>query len=647
MHDPTGGYAGKALFVDLNSEKIEVMESKIEPKVIGGRGFGSWYLLMHTKAGQDPLSPENPLVFSTGPLTGTIAPASSRLNISNINVFNRGISTSSVGGSLGPAMKFAGIDYIVLSGRAARLVYLLVEKGDAGPVARLVEAEMLWGKTTWETYLFLKRELGSDSLHVASIGPAGENLCHTANIIVDGVRSASWSGCGALMGSKRLKALVVKAAGVVSVSHPVEFLTEVRKLNKHLKTAQGARQLRRYGTLGVAGSGGLFGTGAVAVRNQQDEYWDPAKLLRLRETVFTERYGDRRLACFNCPLCCTHLYRIKGGQYGDLVCEGIHANHVRGFGYALDVDDPEVVLHAQALVSQLGLDVDSVSSTLAWAFECFEQGLLTESDTDGLRLEWGNGGVVLDLIRKIAVRTGIGELLADGVAMAAARLGRGSERYAMQCKGVGINEQGLRSNKAWALGILTSTRGGGHLNGSPNTENVRLAPEIGERLFGVREAGNPFAYEGKGRLAFFFERLKAMVDSLGMCYFTSLWEDESLLGPQDYARLYTMATGIEVDGQSMMESGERIYNIEKAFNTLHVGFTRNDDFPPARFMEMAISNGPMKGEKLTQEQWSQLLDEYYEVHGWDPVTGWQRRSVLSKLKLDYLLPVLEAAGRLP
>ena len=272
-----------------------------------------------------------------------------------------------------------------------------------------------------------------------------------------------------------------------------------------LLSSPASAALRKGGTHGMAGVGGWSGKVPTSVRNLQEEYWEPEKIKKVSEEAY-KPYEKKRTRCYNCPLACLHYYEMeKDGEV--LACEGMHANSVRGFASNWDIDDAFDVLKIHSLCNKYGLDVDGVSATVAWAIECFEEGILTEEDTLGLQLKWGNSKDLIKLVEQIALRKDFGDLLAKGVYNASKIIGRGSEKYAMQIKGVGINEQGVHSHKAWSLAIATSTRGGGHLSGAPQTENRQIPPEVGKWLFNNPEAGIPSSYNGKGKLVAWFEKM--------------------------------------------------------------------------------------------------------------------------------------------
>jgi len=390
------------------------------------------------------------------------------------------------------------------------------------------------------------------------------------------------------------------------------------------------------GTHLVSGAGGYDGNRSQPMRNYRDEYWPPDLTVAIREPEF-RKFEERRIACFNCPIYCGHLYRISSGPLDGVSTEGVHTNAVNGFGANLEIDRPEIIIAANSLCNDLGLDVDTVVACAAWAFEAYEKGAISTADTEGLRLEWGNGEALLVLLKQMAYyRQGFGAVLSDGVKRAAEIIGRGSDQYALHVKGADLNEMGMRWNKPWAFGIVTASRGGGHLDGAPQSGYQRLSREKAVEMFGIPTAGDVTKYIENAALVVWHEYFKAAIDALGIYYFTSYWTDSELLGPEDYARLFTLATGIEMDVNGLFLAGQRIQNIAKAFNTLHAGFTRKDDMPPSRLVNDPALSGSHRAEKIDLIQWNLMLDSYFEAHGWEISSGLQTKKILAGLNLQMI-----------
>ena len=635
------GWAGRLLRVDLDAMRCSVSPIDAYREFIGGRGMSDWFVFEESDPRSGPLEPDSVVAIGAGPLVGTLAPAASRTNISAKNIATGGIATSSVGGHFGMEMKFAGFDQIVVRGCAPHPVYLALHNG----VAELKDARALWGRNTWETEEAIRKELGDERVRVACIGPAGENLCAQACVIVDRGRAAGW-GAGAILGAKKLKAIAVRGSLPILLADPQGFWKYNQSLLQLIERSRASGMLRRNGTHGSYGVGGVDGRTPQGVRNQQDEYWPADKGQNLREQVYREKWEIGRTACTSCPTSCTHMYHHPGNRFGPLTLEGLHTNTVRALGSNLDITDADAVMKGQALINQLGLNIDAVGAAMAWAFEAWERGLLTGADTDGLELTWGNADAMVELLQRIATRRGIGDLLADGVLEAARKFGKGSESFAMHAKGQGLNEQSVRSHKGWALGIFTSTRGAGHLNGASLAERIGMDPKRAKAIFGTEAVVRPDAYEGKGAVTAWFEGLKSIVDSVGLCYYVTFWIDLELIGLEHIAELMQKVTGEKTDADALARTGRRIQNIEKGFNTLHAGFTRKDDIPPPRFFESPIPGGAFAGAKLDTAGYDHMLDDYYAAHGWDRETGWQTAACLDELALTSVKQKLAAVGRL-
>jgi aldehyde:ferredoxin oxidoreductase len=596
----------KIIKVDLNTESIQYMNLPSNSKdFLGGRGVGVQILKNEIKNGDSPLSPQNPLIFSTGPMTGTPAPASGRLSLVTMNAINNGICFSNGGGHFAPELRYSGIEHLVIVGHAKRPIYLFIKDGQI----EFRDAGKLWGKDTWETDQIIKSELKDTRTQILSIGPTGENLSLMACIMINNSRALGFGGCGAVMGAKNLKAIAVRGTGSIAPADSEAFMNQVRKANNKIDRSIGTGYLRAGGTINKIGP-----KLPLPTRNYQDENWEAGK--KITTNAFREISDYKRLSCFNCPMYCSHFFSVKEGAYAGLKTEGTQINVVRGLGSLLDTPNAGFILKAGSLANRYGIHVDELAATLSWAAECYEKGLLDKEDI-GFSLEWGDEKAFLKLIEMIAKREGFGNILADGVYRAAETVKKNSDKYAMTIKKTGINEGCVRGKKGWALGIATNTRGGGHLGGSPNTEGVASYTEsVGEARYGVPQAGNPKTYEGKPKLIFWFERFKAVIDSLGMCYFTSYWQN-NLLGPKDYAALLSSFTGIDYTEENLFRIGNDILNMEHDFNKKHAGFNRKDDHFPERFYEEKVSSGPFKGELLKIDEWEKMLDEYYKLHNWD------------------------------
>lgn len=633
--------AGKILWVDLTTEEYEILSTADYVKeFLGGVGLNWWLLYKGVKPWVTPYEPANLLLYGTGLLVGTLVPCATRFTVDSKNPFTNGIASSNSGGHFSAELKYAGYDHIVFRGRARRPVYLCLDDD------RIVikDASHLWGRTTYETNDLIKEELKDQDFQVSCIGPAGENLVRSACIVTNRARAAGKCGLGAVMGSKNLKGIAVRGSGVIEVQNPEKFMELVEEGWEKIKKSQIYEDYSMYGTLDDTPFCRLESS-AVPFRNFQDDYMDPDRAKRIRGHIYHDRYEKKRLACFVCPYHCGRFYKIDGGLYSPLAFEKMEANAVLNFGSILDINNPSAIMKAQSLCTEYGMDIDGAAMVLSWAFECYQRGMLDKKVVDGFELKWGDHKVVMELLRRTAYREGFGRILAEGVKRASEVIGKGSEKYAIHIKGMDSREV-MRSGKGYALGIATALRGGGHTTGAPLPEFNKIPSEVCRTTWGIDWSSNPSLYEGKPELVFYFERLYAALNSLGICIFTANGTSPDLFGPDDYANLVSAATGWGMNGKDLMRIGEKINNVGKAFNTLHAGFDRKDDYPPKRMMEEPIKSGPKKGERLKRNEWNKMLDRYYELHNWNKKTGWQTKKCLKEFHLENVMEDLKADGKI-
>lgn len=633
----TYAYAGKILRVDLSKKAVAKEETeKYTREFLGGRGINEWILYNEVKRGISPFDSDNRLLFGAGVLVGTPVLGACRLTVESKNAYTGGIGSANCGGHFGPELKFAGYDNVVIQGRSDEPCYLWINDS----TVEIRKAGHLWGRTTWETDDIIRGELGDEDIQIVSIGPAGENLVRGACIISNGGRAAGKCGLGAVMGSKNLKAVAVRGSGEISVARPKEFMSLVeRQWERFIKEQSDYGSYPTFaGKDWVARQNDWSGN---PVRNFQDGFWDPEKVERTSQHNL-EKYSVKRISCFACPKASSKYLRVTEGEFEGVEGEGYYVNTQRDFGCKLDIDNLQAIIKAHMLCSQYGLDVDGPAGSIAWAMECYQRGILTSKDTGGLELKWGDYKVVLKLLELIAFRKGFGDLLAEGCKGASEKIGRGSEKYCMHLKGQDLYEP-LRTTRGYAFGTIVAPIGGGHNRGASTYESIGITAEEGLRLFGIATVGDRKAYEGKAQFCVYNENLKGVLDSLGICTFLTIRSNPRYSNLSELGELLAAATGRTLDVSQLMLIGERIHNIEKAFNTRE-GMTRKDDYPPQRFFE-PIKSGPGKGECWDREKFDRLLDEYYTLRGWDTEVGLPKRSTLRRLglqavadelKLDYV-----------
>lgn len=624
-------YAGKVMRINLSnrSVRIEPTAKYIEDS-LGGRGLGSWILFKEVEPNVGSFDPENLIIFSAGPLLGTLAPTACRLSITTKNPLTGGLCSSNVGGHFGPELKFAGFDALIISGRADYPVYLLIEDGEI----KIKEAKHLWGLTVGETEDEICSQNSDYKIRTACIGPAGENLVRGACIMVDRGRAAGRGGAGAVMGSKNLKAIATRGRFSIKPFDPQGFFYRAKQCREKILEAEIIKIYREGGSMRFGGAGGPDGNFPQAVKNYDDEYWPISKSRKIYEKTLKEKFEVRRLGCFNCSsISCSHFYKVSDGPFSPSAGEGFQINTARAFGSNLDIDDPNFVIAAHNFCSEMGLDVDMAGACLAWAFEAFSRGNLTFDEVNNLDLSWGKSHSAMELLKDMVSRKGFGDVLAEGVKRAAEIVGKGTIDYAIQVKGADLNEASMRPFKAWSLGIVLSTHGGGHLDGSPPIGAFKKHPEVAKDLFGEPMVNFRGRYENQVKAVIWFEKYKAVIDIMGLCYFASMWLDAKAISLKDLSDLFEAGTGEFYSEKDLMSMGERVHNVQKAFNTIHAGFTREDDFPPKKLMTKPAQTGPFKGDVLDKKQWNKMLDEYYKEKGWDRETGLQTEEGLKKIGL--------------
>lgn len=628
-----GGLAGKILRVNLDSHQITTADTeKYARRLIGGRAINSFILLDEMEPATEWSDPENMLIFGAGCLVGTLTPGACRVSIETKNAFNNGKGSANFGGHFGPELKYAGFDHVVITGKAETPVYLWIHDGEA----EIRDADAIWGKTTSETERLLQEELGDERIRVACIGPAGENLVRGSAVIGDCGKAAGGSGVGCVMGDKKIKALAVRGHGAINIAHPEKFFKAVDTALEKVKASPALKAFRHGLIESVYSPESAAWDGETVVRNGQDDYWPIEKRRRLTsKDTGVPKYRKRVMACFSCPAGCMPFFEIGEGKYNGTKGMGYWINSV-WYAVRMDVDDTEASLKFHLLANQLGLDADMAAVVLSWAFECYEKGLITKEDTEGLELAWGNADAMIEMAQKLAYREGIGDLLADGVKEASQKLGKGSEEFAIHMKGQD-SVDAYKVFKGWGFGVSTSPVAGRHLRGAVSS-STRMGPR--------NLSWSSFDYENIPEVVFWQARTKEIEDMTGICNYVGTWSGIHALEVSDYAALISSAMGIEVTEEELMLMARRSINLEKVFNTIHAGFVRQDDLPPRRYIEEPVKSGPYAGYRCDKDKWDEMLDRYYELHGWDKDTGWLTGHCLAEIGMGDIAERLEKLGKL-
>jgi aldehyde:ferredoxin oxidoreductase len=639
---------GKLLHVDLTSGRIWSEPTEQHRLFIGGRGLNVALLLKYLKPGTDALSPENVLVFNTGPLTGTGAPAASRYNVSSHSPLSGFLGDSNSGGFWSAELKHTGYDGIVIFGRARQPVFLSIRDDKA----ELRDAADLWGRSTWETSRTIQGKLGDPQTMVASIGIAGENLVRFACVVNNSGRVAGRTGMGAVMGSKNLKAIAVRGTQSIHAAHPKEFNETCRLIREKIRHC---RQFDLYKLSGVITHRGV------------EDYSDnnPTVSLLFNPPVpgwgelggkeWWKTYWTKRKACFGCQMHCSHFFNVRNGAFAGTLGEGPDAETMGWLTALVGNYRKDFAAYGVTLLNKLGMDAIEMGGIIRGLMLCCKNGLLTRSKMKQLKLgwlkpAWGDMETVLSLIDLTSRREGIGDILANGPVALADAIGGDAHYWIDTCKG--MSEINRSPQKGGVLNHMVSSRGIDHLRGSPSLEFYGYTGDTSIAHDWAKYVAEPelfnhatqlTSYKGKAPLVIWQEHLRALSDSFGVCSFNyGNWPNTPIY-PEDFAELYTHATGIETSGADITRAGERILNLERAFN-LREGLTRAHDQPPEKWVKEIKTSGLYKGEHTDIVQYNLMLDEYYRRRGWNK-DGLPTRRKMTELGLDDLYRQLASIGK--
>ncbi len=593
------GWTGKLLRVNLTEGTIttEALRKPWAEEYIGARGLGSKYLYEEVDPAVDPLSPENKIIFATGPLTGTLATSGGRYNVVTKGPLTGTIAASNSGGYWGPELKYAGYDMIIIEGKAAEPTYLWIFNDRV----ELRCAAKLWGKSTHEATDIIVSETDPEA-KVACIGPAGEKLVKFACVINDKHRAAGRTGVGAVMGSKNLKAIAVRGTKGIRVADPKRFMEAAIDARKKLEASPvNSQGLPAYGTNVLVNI--INAVGGFPTRNFQESVFEGAE--KISGETFAATYLLRPKACASCTSRCGRVSAV-----GEVTGEGPEYEAVWAYGAQCGIDDLASITKANFLCNELGLDPITMGSTIGCAMELYERGIL-KKERVGMDLYFGNAEAILELTRKTALREGFGDELAEGSYRLASKYGH--PELSMTAKKQEMPAYDPRALQGMGLEYATSNRGGCHVRG------YLTSPEV----LGIPEKLDPASVEDKPQWTKTFQDLTAAIDSSGLCLFITFG-----LGAPEVASQLSAATGIDYTTEKIMECGERVWNLERLFN-LKAGLSAEDDTLPPRLLHEPIPAGPMKGSVC---RLGEMLPKYYELRGWDK-NGVPTEEKLEELKL--------------
>lgn len=591
------GYWGKILRVHLGDGSAETMmfDESLYRRYLGGSGVGARLLFDMTRAETDPLGPDNPIIWTTGPFTGTKVPTSGRHQITSKSPLTGIFGECDAGGRFGFALKRSGFDGLVVTGRSDAPVCIVITGGGV----HIAPADDLWGRDAFFVDKYMKSKYGKDC-ETSCIGPAGEKLVPISSIVHDGenARMAGRCGLGAVMGSKKLKAVAVVGTKDVEIADAERFMAEQRRMLPVM--VEKMKGMHLLGTAG--GTSAAEKMGDLPVQNWRRGNWPNAENLSgqlMADTILKKNYY-----CASCPIGCGRDVEISSGRWAGVRGAGPEYETLGLMGGACLVDDLEAVTYAADLCNRYGTDTIETGSAIAMTMECYEKGLLTRDDLDGIKAEWGSAEALAALTEKICRGEGVGKLLGLGVAGMSKKI-KGSGGFAIHVKGLALPAHDPRCFNTMALGYATSNRGACHLTSAGYFfEKTAVMPE-----FGYEKPRPRYTRGGEGRITFHAQNLMGVFDSLKMCKFT-LYGGVTV---SEICEWYAAVTGYEMPVSEMIEAGERIFNLKRLYNT-RCGISRKDDCLPERILSTP-RNDEGTGSYLPKLE--PMLEEYYEARGWN------------------------------
>jgi aldehyde:ferredoxin oxidoreductase len=610
-------------------------------RYVGGRGLNSWVLYEEVKGHIDALGPENEIIFGTGPCNGTCVPSSSRFTVTTKSPLSGLLGDSNSGGSFGAMLKYAGFDQIIIEGKADDPVYIFIDNGKI----RIRDARHLWGQRVTETRHAIEKEIGDSNVAVACIGPAGEKLVRFASITSDLGRTNGRCGVGAVMGSKNVKAVVVRGTKGVKIAHPDSLLNIMKQFYKAWLSDPAIYDGLTIQGMAIAAVP-YHNRGVLPTKNYQRGTF-PEGIHEIRAEHLPERFFAKTKSCFSCPIACDHLYILEG-ECSECIGEAFEMGHLEFFTSRIMVDDLNRALEMSAMSNEFGVDVIEMSQIIGYAMECYDNQIITKQDLDGLNLEWGNAEAATQLLKMTVNRKGIGDLFAEGGEKAAEVIGKGSDRFLLNVKGQSLTTRDPRGSQGWGLAYAVASRGADHCRSmmfaelAAGTDSTGFIIEKGEVLKSPGSGVDALSVENKGSMVKWYEDVRAFQNSMETCLFGYMRYPPDIGMPGTFAGLFNAVTDADLTVSEVLTIGERITNLERAYNVREY-LTRKDDTLPKRILEEPMPDGPAQGYVVNL---APMLDEYYEKRGWNLQTGFPTREHLEKIGLKDIADDLEEIGKL-
>lgn len=615
-------------YIDLDKMEVkkDILSEEITRFFMGGRGINMYLLYSNVSPRVKSLDSDNCLIIGTGLLSGMPVPSSARCSISGKSPETELLGDSNIGGYFAAELRKAGFDHLVIRGKAGRHILVIIEDGEI----RFEDADFVWGKDTIETTEMIKNRYGS-ACQALCIGPAGEKLVRFACVRHGWKSAAGRTGMGCLMGAKNIKAIIARGKARLPIKYPDRLRNYTAELNDRINRSRMKEILHENGTPF------LFDLhnkqGIVRTYNGQVNLFEKGR--NLRSANLKRKYYKDKRGCFSCTIKCRHRYEIKRETGDSIYGEGPEYGTLGAFGPICGIENLEAILVINDLLNRYGLDSNSTGNIIAWAIELFKLGIINENDTDGLKLDWGDEETIIKLISQISRREGFGDILANGAYIASKKIGKESEKYLTWVKFLPQSDSAdVRVHKGFALGVATSTRGADHLRSRPTLEALNLSEEQLKEIFGGVVSSDPSSYLGKARMVWWTESYYALADALGICKFALMFNSIDNLGFEELRKLIYYSVGIELSPEELFKIGERIITLERMF-LAREGISRKDDTLPLRYFE-PMPLGPHKGESIDKRAFSIMLNEYYQLHGWDINTGIPTEQNLKRLQLDKL-----------
>lgn len=606
----------KILTVDLSTQKIDIspVSEKLLENYMGGEGIGTRLLWDMVPAKADPFGPENAIVFASAPLNGTMFPAGPRGTVVFKSPETGTVSMSNMGGHWGARMRMAGYEAIAINGKADKPVYVLVDDDKV----EIRDAAHLWGKDIPTIQGILEEELGDKKLEVISCGPAGEKRVRFASV-ANHTRFAGKGGGGAVMGSKKLKAVLIRTKGKVEVSDPEALKAVSKEVTQIMSEAPPIQMLKKGSSASY--NQAVFEAQDFGYKHFQEAGWTDEKLYM---DNICEKLQVGSKACYGCPIGCGVVYKIKEGQFKGGEFGGPMAEAYWNWGWKCGITDVNAIARVSELCNKNGVCVNSASELAAWIMECQEKGLMTAEDTSGLELTWGDGPGSVKMMEMMISREGFGDVLAEGVKRAAEKVGKGTEEFAFHVKGMELDGDEWRQNKSSALTAATSERGATVVRpwGFPIDMGLLFT-----EVTGLTEKPDADSEQGIAKWYKPYKEFTIASNCVGVCLYPALFNIPDI---HQTLKGFTAITGQKIDIAGYLKVGERTICIQRAFNARE-GFDRKDDTLPKRILEEPIKGGKFDGRRINDLE--AMLDEYYEESGFDKKTGWPTREKLEEIGL--------------